>query len=345
MVRRSNSPGRVSAAVAAGVMLGVLAAGCESSAPTNQPELATGSKAGQYMPVGHRSSDMSALADQTQVKSDRAPKIDYAPLGPESAAGSDDTASPDSGKPATPKDDAGEKPAKTKPAADKPAPEKASAAPTKRTRLGQRLSALTNLLPGGKRPAPSAAAPSSPDAENGDEEADSESESEAAPTPAASKAARPLKAMDRREELANFPDPPTSYTPEQVQAVRNAAEAEAQKSLLRAVFSSPLDPTSTVGEAIGQGVDDFPGKLEGLEVIRATWKDDKTLEIEVQINVLSLVDGLSKAYEGVTFDPLKALGEDKFVAAVGTAKVPGTDSPKSPAPKKSRPRGGPAIQG
>lgn len=312
-----------------------LAAGCQNVDEPPAPEFATGSTPGQYMSLARPAGDLTALADQTTVTAVAKRKIEYGPLHKPGVKG-DDTESEKTEKVAA------AKPAKK--SAPKGEAKKSVARSGKRSRIGSTLSGLVNLVPGRKKAAPPPAARAADDSEDDEGSAD---EKPAKPkTPAKAAKAKRLKLVDPRGPIvdSDIPAPPQPLTEPQLKSLRAAAEAAAIRNLMRQVFAAPLDPTTTVGEAVGQSPDDFPGKPEGLNVVAARWLDDGSLELTVQISVPQLVQALGQAYEDVSFDPLLAGADQKAAEGKGSANLgaleEGETKPKKRGPAKS---GGAAV--
>ncbi|MFO0972640.1 MAG: hypothetical protein U1A27_04245 [Phycisphaerae bacterium] len=310
-----------------------LLAGCQKIDESAQPEFAAGDQPGQYMPAPRPAADLGALGDQTSVSLVAKRNIRYGPLpepeAPEAPAKKKpaDTVHPPKGKSAKPASGA----ART-----------ASAQPGKRTRLGASLSQLVNMIPGRHAtPKPPASAP--PAAADADEEDEEPAEAPAKPA-APRKPAAKLTLADPRGPLDPLPDSPKPLSEPQLKSIRAAAEADAVHNLMRQVFAVQLDPATTVGDAVGQGPDDFPGRPDGLVVVDARWLDDGALEVTVQLGVTQLVAALAHAYPDHSFDPLMQLGEAKAVEAKGMANL-STESQTPPAKpaKKAPKRGGSGV--
>ncbi len=301
----------------AGALAVLFAVGCAKHEDATSPEFSLGDQAGALMPPGRPAIDISLLLDQTSVTLVKKTEIAYGPL----KKGSDEkTASDDDAKPS-------KKPAK---AAKGAKVASGDAKPQKRTKIGSALSRAMGMIPrrGGSA---KQAAPASTDDE--DEET---KEPPATPKPPA------VKLADAHGAAAEIPEAPATLTPEQMNGIRAAAKADAVKNLMKVAYSLPLTPGSTVGDAIGQPSDKYPGEPEGVNVFEAKWIDNETLEVQVELTVGQLLAALTTQFEDNDFKPLEALDQDKVITAKGTAKVPGTaggDNGKKP-PKRPAKGGG-----
>lgn len=297
-----------------------LASGCAKSPEGEQAEFAMGDKPGQFMPPARTAADLTPLLDQTSVTVGKKIDIKYGPLK-KSAADAD---SKGGKKPSTkqPKGAAGKLGKKAAVADGQPA---------KRSALGKSLSGAMGLL-SGKKPMPSLATGGTPP------KASEDDEEEAPATPVKAEKA---KLEDPRDPMQEMPAAPKEYSADQIKAVQAAARAEAIKNLMRVAYAMPLDPTSTVGEAIGQPAEKFPSESISVRVVSATWTDDTTFEVEVQISTGDLITAMANTFEGVVFEPLREqLAADKAISAKGSAEVPGlkkpAGGPAKPGSKKSK---------
>lgn len=314
---------RVSLACAAAL---ALSAGCAKAPEGEQAEFALGDKPGQYMPMARGAADITPLLDQTSVTVGKKIDIKYGPLKKGDSAGSSGSTSGGkkaAGKP--PKGAAGKSSKKTS-LADGNGP--------KRSTLGKSLSGAMSLL-SGKKPVASLASGGGPAKPKASEKGEDEEQ------PAAAIEAVKPKLEDPRDQLTEMPTSPKEYSADQIKAVQAAARAEAIKNLMRIAYAMPMDPTTTVGEAIGQPAEKFPSEAITVRVVGATWTDDETLEVEVQANTGDLVNALANTFEGVVFDPVRdSLAPDKAISAKGTATVPGAKKPAGgpakPGSKKSK---------
>lgn len=302
----------------AGALAVLFAVGCAKHEDASSPEFSLGDQAGALMPPGRPAIDISPLLDQTSVTLVKKTEIAYGPLkkGSEEKTATDDDAKPS------------KKPAK--------APKGAKVAssggkPQKRSKIGSALSKAMGMIP---RPGSTAKPPATPPA---DDEAESEESDEPAkPKPPA------VKLADAHGAAAEIPEAPATLTPEQMNGVRAAAKADAVKNLMKVAYSLPLTPGSTVGDAIGQPSDQYPGEPEGINVFEARWVDNETLEVQVELTIGQLLTALSTQFEDNDFKPLEALDQGKVITAKGAAKVPGAtggDSGKKP-PKRPSKGGG-----
>lgn len=305
-----------------------LVAGCAKAPEGEQAEFAMGDKPGQFMPVARGAADITPLLDQTSVTVGKKIDIKYGPLKKSGADG--DSAGSGGGKKPTGKQPKG--------AAGKPGKKTAVAdgEPAKRSTLGKSLSGAMDLLSGKKSVMTLAGGPgpAKPKVSNESEDEDEEK-------PAAGVKAEKPKLEDPRDQLPEMPTSPKEYSADQIKAVQAAARAEAIKNLMRIAYAMPIDPTQTVGEAIGQPADKFPSEAISVRVVGATWTDDETFEVEVQVNTGDLVNALANTFEGVVFDPVREqLAADKAISAKGSSTVPGVKKPAGgpakPGSKKSK---------
>jgi len=289
-----------------------LAAGCAKSPDGEQAEFSHGDKPGQYMPPARAAADLTPLLDQTSVTVGKKIDIKYGPLKKPTA----DEGSTKGGK-GTKKSAA----KSSKGRATKTS-EETDGTPKKRSKLGTALSGAMGLL-SGKGPGASASVARKPTPAV---EADEDEEETA---PKAIKAEK-AKLEEPRDPLQEMPPAPKEYSADQIKAVQAAARAEAIKNLMRIAYAMPLDPTQTVGEAIGQPAEKFPTEAIVVRVVGATWTDDETLEVEVQVNTGDLINAMANTFEGVIFDPLRSqLAVDKAISAKGLSAVPGVKKPAS----------------
>jgi len=301
----------------AGALALFFAVGCAKHEDASSPELALGDQAGALMPPGRPAIDISLLLDQTSVTLVKKTEIAYGPLkkGSDDKAASDDDAKPS------------KKPAKAAKGANVAS---SDGKPQKRTKIGSALSKAMGMIP---RPGSTAKPPATPPADDEEAESDEADEQPKPPT---------VKLADAHGAAAEIPEAPATLMPEQMNGIRAAAKADAVKNLMKVAYSLPLTPGSTVGDAIGQPSDQYPGEPEGVNVFEAKWIDSETLEVQVELTVGQLLTALTTQFEDNDFKPLEALDQNKVITAKGTAKVPGTaggDNGKKP-PKRPSKGGG-----
>ncbi len=292
-----------------------LATGCAKAPEGEQAEFAQGDKPGQYMPPARAAADLAPLMDQTSVTVGKKIEIKYGPL--KKSAADDDAKGSKKAPGKGAKAPAGKLGRKAPGSGD---------APAKRSKLGKSLSGAMALL-SGKKPLPSMNAGGGPPPAEADEADEDEK-------PAAAMKAEKAKLEDPRDPMQETPAAPKEYSADQIKAVQASARAEAINNLMRIAYAMPLDPTQTVGEAIGQPAEKFPSESVAFRVVGMTWTDDTHMEVEVQINTMDLVNALANTFEGVVFDPLRdGLAPEKAIGAKGSAEVPGLKKPAS-APTK-----------
>lgn len=127
---------------------------------------------------------------------------------------------------------------------------------------------------------------------------------------------------EARDEVTAMPKNPDNRPNQGISRAKELATEDARKKLIAIALALPLDPSMTVGRAIGTSEGVLDTTLPGMKVVDMKWVDADTLHVEFDIALGEVGKALQDKYPDSDLKPLIAMSEGKFIAAVGRGVIP-----------------------
>jgi len=272
----------------------VLAAGCaKSDEPAARAETPIGEL--KVASAGMPSADMTYVSDQSQVKLVKAPDVSYEPLetfrNAKTAESDDASASAGDGAASS---------GGTGPFS------KAKAA------LGSMLGGLMGGGAGGAAPP----MPTGDDADASAEGDDADFEDD-----------ETVELVAMKDPLGELPAHPSNVTGEPIETAKAAAMAAARENLAKRIFAMKLNDEESIGEAIGADADPKSLELSASVMVGATWVNPNKLEVEIMCRLSDIVSELEQKHSSLDLNVIKAMEQDKAVAAKGIGDLKHENEP------------------
>lgn len=127
--------------------------------------------------------------------------------------------------------------------------------------------------------------------------------------------------VDGRPMITEVPAHPGGLTGSSVDDARAAAETAARANMVRTVLAYQVNPATTVADLLDAELSEVELDMLSAQVVKTTWLDEKTLEVEIQIPVGDIVSELERKFSEADFSPLKSIDQGKYFAAKGVGKI------------------------